>query len=385
MKFAQRLSKDLPYPVVMAAAWSLCLLAIVAGLWVAGTALGKISMVVIPLAIAALLAALLAPVNQLLTRRLHFPRALSALLSLFGLIGLVALGVVFAVNQFASSYQSLADKAQEGATEVANWVHDGPLQVPRSDNSHSLVAQISQWAQSNSHSLYSNAVDAGTTTIDTFAAILICLIATFFFLFDGPKISRFLIGLFPRQSRQDVTAAGAAAWSTLKAYARMQIVVASINALGIGIGAWILGTPLVVPITAVVFICSFVPIVGAVVSGAIAVLIAFVDGGLTHAIIMTIIVIGVHFLETHGLQPFLMGHAVRVHPLAVVVVVAAGTYLFSLAGALFAVPITAMINSSVRAIAARHQAPPSSSQTEEGKRPNKANAQTVRTKPLATD
>lgn len=370
MKFAQRLSKDLPYPVVMAAAWSLCLLAIVAGLWVAGTALGKISMVVIPLAIAALLAALLAPVNQLLTRRLHFPRALSALLSLFGLIGLVALGVVFAVNQFASSYQSLADKAQEGATEVANWVHDGPLQVPRSDNSHSLVAQISQWAQSNSHSLYSNAVDAGTTTIDTFAAILICLIATFFFLFDGPKISRFLIGLFPRQSRPDVTAAGAAAWGTLKAYARMQIVVASINALGIGIGAWILGTPLVVPITAVVFICSFVPIVGAVVSGAIAVLIAFVDGGLTHAIIMTIIVIGVHFLETHGLQPFLMGHAVRVHPLAVVVVVAAGTYLFSLAGALFAVPITAMINSSVRAIAARHQAPPSSSQTEEGERPN---------------
>ena len=75
-------------------------------------------------------------------------------------------------------------------------MHDGPLQVPRSDNSHSLVAQISQWAQSNSHSLYSNAVDAGTTTIDTFAAILICLIATFFFLFDGPKISRFLIGLF---------------------------------------------------------------------------------------------------------------------------------------------------------------------------------------------
>lgn len=354
MKFAQRLSKDMPYPVVMAAAWSLCLLLIVAAVWVAGSALGKISLVIIPLAIAALLAALLSPVHQALTQKLHFPRALSALVSLFGLLGLVTLGVVFAINQFASSYQSLADKAQEGATAAANWVHEGPLQVPRSHNQETLVSQISQWAQSNSHSLYSNAVDAGTTTIDTFAALLICLIATFFFLHDSAKISGFLINLFPRRSRPDITAAGKAAWITLKAYARMQIVVAFINALGIGIGAWILGTPLVIPITAVDFICSFVPIVGAVASGAVAALIAFVDGGLSQAIIMTLIVIGVHFLETHGLQPFLMGHAVRIHPLAVVVVVAAGTYLFHLAGALFAVPITAMINSAARSISARH-------------------------------
>ena len=357
MKFTEKLSKDLPYPVVMAAAWSVCLLAIVGGLWVAGTILGKVTIVVIPLAVAALIAALLSPAHGLLTRRLHFPRALSALISLFGLLGLVALGVTFAVNQFASSYQSLSEKAQEGATAVADWLHQGPLQIPHSNDQSSLVTQISQWAQSNSHLLYTNVVDAGTTTIDTFAASLICLIAVFFFLHDGEKISQFVIKLFPRRSRPDVSSAGKAAWVSLQAYARMQIVVALINAVGIGVGAWILGTPLVIPITAVVFICSFVPIVGAVVSGAIAVLIAFVDGGITHAIIMTIIVIGVHFLETHGLQPFLMGHAVRVHPLAVVVVVAAGTYLFGLAGALFAVPITAMLNSSIRAISARHSTP----------------------------
>jgi len=135
---------------------------------------------------------------------------------------------------------------------------------------------------------------------------------------------------------------------SLGAYTHMQLGVAAINAVGIGVGAAVLGVPFAIPVTIFVFLCSFVPIVGSLLSGALPALLALVDQGPVAAIIMIVIVIAVHQIESHLLQPFLMGHAVALHPLAVIVVVAAGTYLFGLAGALFAVPVTAMLNSVVR-------------------------------------
>lgn len=346
---AERLQRDVPYAVIVTAVWSVCALLIAGGFWLVGSFMGKVMIAVVPVAIAILLAALLAPTHALLTRTLRFPRALSALTCVFGLIALVALGLTFAVNQFASGYVSLASKAQQGLDSLINWLHTGPLQIPQ-NNGNSMLNSLSEFMKSNSDKLVTNAVDAGATTVDSIAGVLICLIAMFFFIYDGPRIARYLLGWLPQNIQAPTWTAGTAAWDSLKGYTRMQVVVAAINATGISIGAWIMGIPLVIPVTVVVFLCSFVPIVGALVSGAIAVLIAFVDGGMVHALIMLAIVIGVHLVETHVLQPFLMGHAVSVHPLAVIIVVAMGTYLFGLPGALFAVPITAMLNAAVKAV-----------------------------------
>ena len=151
--------------------------------------------------------------------------------------------------------------------------------------------------------------------------------------------------IFPQAGpRRPSTAPGKAGWVTLRNFVKVQILVASIDALGIGLGAFFLGLPLVIPIAVLVFLGSFIPIVGAVVTGALAVFIALVFKGWVFALIMLGVVLLVQQIEGHVLQPFIMGTAVKVHPLAVVLAVAAGSLLAGIPGALFAVPFVAVLN-----------------------------------------
>jgi putative heme transporter len=136
-------------------------------------------------------------------------------------------------------------------------------------------------------------------------------------------------------------------------YARIQMFVAFVDAVGIGVGAAIIGVPLALPLGVLVFIGSFIPIVGALVTGAVAVLLALVANGWVNALIMLGIVLLVQQLESHILQPLVMGKAVALHPVAVIMSVAAGSYLAGIPGALFSVPILAVANSAIRYIAAR--------------------------------
>ena len=136
-------------------------------------------------------------------------------------------------------------------------------------------------------------------------------------------------------------------------YARIQMFVAFVDAVGIGVGAAIIGVPLALPLGVLVFIGSFIPIVGALVTGAVAVLLALVANGWVNALIMLGIVLLVQQLESHILQPLVMGKAVALHPVAVILAVAAGSYLAGIPGALFSVPILAVANSAIRYIAAR--------------------------------
>jgi predicted PurR-regulated permease PerM len=136
-------------------------------------------------------------------------------------------------------------------------------------------------------------------------------------------------------------------------YARIQMFVAFVDAVGIGVGAAIIGVPLALPLGVLVFLGSFIPVVGALFTGAIAVLLALVANGPVNALIMLAIVLGVQQLESHILQPLVMGKAVSLHPVAVILSVAAGSYLAGIPGALFSVPILAVANSSIRYIAGR--------------------------------
>lgn len=187
----------------------------------------------------------------------------------------------------------------------------------------------------------------GVTVGHVAAGTLIALFCTLFFLIDGRGIWAWLVGLMPRGSRERVHQAGRRGWVTLGAYTRTQILVAGVDAVGIGVGAAILQLPLVVPLAVLVFFGSFIPFVGAIVTGSIAVLVALVTQGWVSALVMLAIVLIVQQLEGHVLQPFLMGHAVSLHPVAVLLVVTTGSLVAGIIGALFAVPLAALVNTVV--------------------------------------
>jgi len=337
----------LPYPVVLTAAWSACLLLMAAAGWLVLHGLGVVANVAAPLAIAVLLAAMLRPVVDVLDVRAHLPRSLATLITVFGLIALVVAGLALVTTQVISGIPAMRESASSGVDTVLTWLADSPLHLT-SERLTQSVDQIKETIGSHTDTLASGAMETATTAVDTVAGALICLIALFFFLYQGEKIWEFLVSWLPRSARRPFAEAFRRGWVSLGAYTHMQLGVAAINAVGIGVGAAVLGVPFAIPVTIFVFLCSFVPIVGSLLSGALPALLALVDQGPVAAIIMIVIVIAVHQIESHLLQPFLMGHAVALHPLAVIVVVAAGTYLFGLAGALFAVPVTAMLNSVVR-------------------------------------
>ena len=337
----------LPYPVVLAAGWSACILLVTACGWVIMNAVGQVGTVVAPLAIAVLLAAMLRPMVDALHHRVHLPRALAAFATVIALIGVVAAGIALVTTQVISGLPAMQASASGGMDTITRWFSDGPLHLT-GDRLTTTVDQLKAAVGSHTDTLASGAVQTASTAVDTVAGILICLISLFFFLYQGEQIWTFLTGWLPRAGRAQFAEAFRRGWVSLGSYAHMQLAVAAINAVGIGIGAAVLGVPFVIPITVFVFLCSFVPIVGALLSGVLPALLALVDKGPVVAIIMVVIVIAVHQIEAHQLQPFLMGHAVALHPLAVIVVVACGTYLFGIAGALFAVPVTAMANSIIR-------------------------------------
>jgi predicted PurR-regulated permease PerM len=189
------------------------------------------------------------------------------------------------------------------------------------------------------------------------AGFFIVLFVTFFFLRDGAQIWAFVTHFLPRGARLPVWQAGNEAWETLYSYVRATVFVAFVDALGIGVGAAVLGVPLALPLGALVFLSSFIPVVGATLSGAVAVLVALVAKGPLTALIMLGVVIAVQQLEGHVLQPFVMGRAVALHPLAVVLVLTAGIVIAGIVGGLIAVPILAVLNTAVRSLARSNQRP----------------------------
>jgi putative heme transporter len=350
---------EVPHGLRIAAAWSWRLLVIGALAVAIIYIIGRVRIVVVPLVIALLLAALLSPVVRwLLSHRV--PRSLAAGLALIGGLAAVAGTLTLVVNQFISGVPDLAKNASEGIDQIQNWLKTGPLHL--SDRQlNNVVESGQQWIDDNSNTLTSGAVATATTIFDIITGLLLVLFATFFFLRDGGRIWRFITRLIPHRARTQLTDAGEASWLTLVAYVRATVLVAFIDAVGIGLAILILGVPLAFPLAALVFLGSFIPIVGATLSGAVAVLVALVGKGPVTALILIAAVIGVQQLEGHVLQPFIMGRAVAIHPLAVIVAIATGVVLAGIIGALVAVPLVAVLNTAVRRLVEhRREQPPES-------------------------
>ncbi|MGW4466940.1 AI-2E family transporter [Micromonospora sp. NPDC004704] len=345
---------DVPRALRIAGAWSWRLLAIGLVTYALLRVIGTIRIVIIPLIIALLLSALLAPAVGWLLRA-RFPRSLATALVLVGGLAAVVGTLTRVVTEFVGGVPELSKNASEGIRQIQDWLRTGPLHL--SDNQlNSYIDEAQKWIDENTQALTSGALSTATTLFELLTGALLVLFATFFFLRDGGRIWRFMVRLLPVNARWRIDDAGRASWATLVAYVRATVLVAFIDAVGIGIFLVIFDVPFAFPLAALVFLGAFIPIVGATLSGAVAVLVALVDSGPVTAAIILGVVIGVQQIEGHILQPLIMGRAVAIHPLAVIVGIAAGVVLAGIVGALVAVPLIAVLNTAVRRLA--HRRPP---------------------------
>jgi putative heme transporter len=337
-----------PYGVDLAAAWAWRFLVIVAAGLVIAKGIALFAVVVLPLVIALLLSALVVPVVDVLSRAI--PRGLAALVVVLGTIGLVALLLTFAGTQISQGASDLADQVVKGLEQIKDWLKTGPLHA--SDSQINAYIKSAQDAVTSSNKeIVSRATEVGTAIGHIVAGMFIILFGTYFFLADGDRIWSWLVRIFPRASRERADSSGRVAWTSLTAFVRATVLVAFTDALGIMLGAAILKVPFVIAIGVLVFIGAFIPMIGAFLSGTVAVLVALVDQGPLIALLMLGVVILVQQLEAHVLQPFLLGRLVSVHPLAVIVAIAAGVLVAGIAGALVAVPFVAAANAVVMHLA----------------------------------
>jgi predicted PurR-regulated permease PerM len=331
----------------IASAWAWRFLVIVAGIGVIGYALSYVSEVVVPVVVGVLLCALLVPITNGLVK-LKVPRGPAAGITVVGALAVVAGLLTLVGTQIASGFSGLSKQVSEGIRELRDLAR---INLNITDQQISDTIDRLRETVLSGGALGQRAAAVGTTATHVVAGLFIALFCLFFFLYQGEQIWAWLVRLFPRRARDKADSSGRKAWVTLTAYVRATIMVAAVDAIGIALGAAILGLPLVSAIGILVFVASFVPVVGALVSGAVAVLVALVAKGPVVAIIMLGVVVGVQQLEAHVLQPFLMGRAVRVHPLAVILSIAAGVVIAGIVGALVAVPTAAVLNTIVSHLA----------------------------------
>ncbi len=334
-----------PFPVRVAAAWAWRIALVAVVLYGLGRVLAYFSELTVSLFVALLFVALLVPFVDLLDRH-RVPRVLATLVSLLLGIALIAGLFTLVVTQIVYGFDDLADQASEGITQLQTWLSNGPLGLS-SDQINTYITQARQALETNSDSLVNGAVAVGGTAATLLTGTFLVLFFTIFLTWDGRRVWSWLVRLLPTPAESPFDAAMHRGWVTLTSYVRATIIVAAVDAIGIGLGAFFLGIPLAVPLAVLVFLGAFVPIIGAVVTGAVAVLVGLVAQGPGVALGMLLVVLAVQQLESHVLQPILLGKAVAVHPLAVFVAIAAGGTLAGIPGVLFAVPVIAVANTVV--------------------------------------
>jgi putative heme transporter len=326
--------------------WRLLLLGVTAYLVL--RVLGHLLEVIVPVALALLLSALLDPLLRALRNR-RVSRGIATLATILTAVvvigGLMSLVVLRAIDQLPQ----LADQVNAVIPHLRHWLEKGPLRVsPKTVNN--LSNTISKEVSRHSSTIASAAASTGKTVLELATGLLLTFFITIFFLYDGARVWQFVCLAVPRDARPRVDRAGHAAWDTLRQYVQGTLVVAIFHGLAIAVVLTILGVPLVLPLAVLVAAGSVVPIVGAVVTGLVAVGVAGVSQGLTAAIIVAIVLIVDNQVEAHILQPFVVGRYVRIHPLATVLALTAGGVLAGIVGVLFAVPLVASLSSAVRVL-----------------------------------
>lgn len=333
---------EVPWSIDLAAAWSWRFVAMVAAAYVVFRGVAQFSVVVLPLVVALLVAALVAPLVDG-GERIGLNRKLGAAIAVLGGLAIVVLLLTFVGTQVSQGASDLSKQVVTGLEEIRTWLRTGPLQA--SDSQINNYIKSAQDALTNQDTTVVNrATEVGTTIGHFVAGLFIVLFASFFFLSDGARIWAWMVRLFPRAARVKADASGRVAWKSLTQFVRATVLVALVDAIGVMIVAAVLNVPFVFAIGVLVFLGSFIPLIGASLSGVVAILVALVAQGPFVALLMLAGVIAVQQLEAHVLQPFLLGRFVSVHPLAVILAIACGVIVAGIAGALTAVPLVAALN-----------------------------------------
>ncbi|MGB0970092.1 MAG: AI-2E family transporter [Mycobacterium sp.] len=332
------------------AAWSWRLLVIlgviVALVWV----FLQFEILFVPLALATILAALLMPVVDYLDRR-GAPRGGAVALVLLSGISLVGALLAFVITQFIEGAPALVTQMTTSIEGAGTWLTDGPLDVSHHQINQARDAVI-EALRGNQEKLTSGALSTAGTVTEIVTGVLLVFFTLIFFLQGGRNIFSFVTQIIPPASRERARSAGRAGFQSLIGYVRATFLVAFVDAVGIGVGLAVMGVPLALPLASLVFMGAFVPLVGAVVTGFVAVIVALIAKGWIYALIALGLIIAVQQLEGHVLQPLVMGRAVSIHPLAIVLAIAGGAVLAGIPGALLAVPALAFLNSSMRVLLA---------------------------------
>jgi predicted PurR-regulated permease PerM len=337
-----------PYGLRVAASWSWRLILVAMMVYVLARVLGALAEVVVPVAIAILLAALLTPVSEQL-RRWGMPRAWAVAFTMLGGLAMIVGALTLITSQIVSQATVLSDNVGTAFGDLAAYLQNGPLNVGAQYlSTDAWLERIQSFLAESESSIAGFAAEIGTEIGHFVAGFAITLFALFYFLYDGRGIFGFLLLFVPREVRARVDHAAAKGWRSLSHYVRATILVAASNGFGVLIAALIIGVPVAPALAALVFIGSFVPLVGAFVSGFVSVAVALVALGWVKALLMLAAIIAVVQIEGHILQPLLLGRAVKLHPLAVLLAIAIGIILGGVVGALIAVPILAFSKSFVQ-------------------------------------
>ncbi len=329
-----------------AAAWAWRFVVLAAAAAVLFWLVKRFTVVVVPLSLALILTALFLPLVDWLDQR-RLPRGLAVLLVFLTGLGFIGGILTFVVTRFIEGLPALTDQVTASIESLQDWATNGPLGLSRVqiDNAVNNVVGTLQDQQDR---LTTGVMSTASTLTQIVAGFFIALFALVYFLYSGRNIFEFITKVFPPTVRERVRGAGKAGFTTLTGYVRATFLVAFVDAVGIGAGLFIMGIPLALPLASLVFLGAFVPFVGAVVTGFLAVIVAVLAKGWVYGLITLGLVLAVQQLEGNVLQPLVMGRAVRLHPLAVLIALTGGAVVGGVVGVLLAVPLLAFLDHAVR-------------------------------------
>ncbi|WP_333618043.1 AI-2E family transporter [Dietzia sp.] len=321
--------------------WALRLAIIAIAAFLLWKGLGFLWVGILPVLLALILATVLWPPVRMMIKW-KFPAALAALLSIVVGLGLIAGIIALITPSIVKQFPQLVDSASIGIRQLQDWVQGPPINL-QDEQMNAAVDKAVAFMQQRGEEI-ATSVFSGVSTVGSFVVTLVMVVVlTFFFIKDGPRFLPWLRGVTGRRTGRHLTEVLTRSWVTLGGFIRTQALVSLVDAVFIGLGLVILGVPLAWALAIITFLGGFIPIVGAFTAGALAVLIAFVSNGLTTAIIVLIIIIAVQQLEGNVLQPVLQSRSMNLHPVVILLSVAAGGTLFGILGAFLAVPVAAVV------------------------------------------
>ncbi|MDJ0392269.1 AI-2E family transporter [Rhodococcus sp. G-MC3] len=325
---------------VWLAKWSLILVAVAAGAWVLGWLISALWVVILPALLAIIVATVLWPPTKWMMR-VGLPPAVSAAASLIVFFLVIGGIITLIVPSVVDSAPELVDKASAGVSQVQDWLKGPPVNL-QDDQIDNAVSSITSRLQDSGTAIASGVFSGVSAAGSILVTLALVLVLTFFFVKDGLKFIPWLHGFVGGRAGSHLSEILARMWATLGGFIRTQAIVSLIDAFFIGLGLVILGVPLALVLATLTFLGGFIPIVGAFVAGALAVLVALVANGPTTALIVLVIIFAVQQLEGNVLQPLLQSRSMNLHPAIVLLAVTGGSSVFGIIGAFLAVPATAV-------------------------------------------